>query len=183
LVGHVSTSADAGFVAIVEGKQLLFRNADGSTKPFTIASDGIALSPDGTTLYYSPLTSRRLYSVPTTLLRDPTVSEEALAAAVIDLGDKGASDGLESDAAGNIYASDYEHNAIHRLDSRGRWSTVVQDPRVLWPDTLSIGPDGYLYFTANQLHRQAGFNAGVDMRQKPYVLYRTPAKAGPAPTR
>ncbi len=183
LVGHISTSADAEFVAIVEGKQMLFRNPDGTTKPFTIASDGIALSPDGPTLYYSPLTSRRLYSVPTALLRDPAVSEERLAAAVIDLGDKGASDGLEADAAGNIYASDYEHNAIHRLDSHGRWSTVVQDPRVLWPDTLSIGPDGYLYFTANQLHRQAGFNEGVDVRQKPYVIYRTPAKNGPAPTR
>jgi sugar lactone lactonase YvrE len=32
--------------------------------------------------------------------------------------------------------------------------------------------DGYLYVTANQLHRQARFNAGQDLRQKPYSLFR-----------
>jgi sugar lactone lactonase YvrE len=111
LVGHHSTSADRAFVPIVEGQQLMNRAPDGATAPFTIASDGIALSPDGETLYYSPLSSRRLYSVPTRLLRDATISEASLASAVGDLGDKGASDGLESDALGNLYAGDYEHNA------------------------------------------------------------------------
>ena len=53
LVGHVSTSADAAFVPIVEGQQMRLRNADGSTQPFTVAADGIALSPDGSTLFYT----------------------------------------------------------------------------------------------------------------------------------
>ena len=35
-----------------------------------------------------------------------------------------------------------------------------QRPRISWPDTLSIGTGGYLYFTANQLHRQPGFHGG-----------------------
>ena len=183
LVGHVSTSADAAFVPIVEGRQMRLRNADGSSAPFTVAADGIALSPDGGTLFYTPLSSRHLYSVPTALLRDPKLSEAELAAAVVDLGDKGASDGMEMDANGRLYASDYEHNAIHARDAQGRWTTVVHDPRILWPDTLSMGPDGYLYFTANQLHRQAGFNGGVDRRQTPYMVYRTRVDAKPAPTR
>ncbi|WP_251275826.1 SMP-30/gluconolactonase/LRE family protein, partial [Enterobacter hormaechei] len=83
-------------------------------------ADGIALSPDGGTLFYTPLSSRHLYSVPTALLRDPKLSEAELAAAVVDLGDKGASDGMEMDANGRLYASDYEHNAIHARDAQGR---------------------------------------------------------------
>lgn len=183
LVGHHSTSADRSFTPIVEGQRLMNRAPDGTATPFTIASDGIALSPDGKTLYFSPLSSRRLYSVPTELLRNASIDDATLAKAVEDLGDKGASDGLESDALGNVYAGDYEHNAIHRRTPAGQWSTLAADPRILWPDTLSVGPDGFLYFTANQLHRQAGFNGGEDKRHKPYVLFRTRVDALPAPTR
>ena len=38
---------------------------------------------------------------------------------------------------------------------------------------------GYLYFTANQLHRQPGFHGGRDLRRKPYELLRI--KVGTAP--
>jgi hypothetical protein len=34
-----------------------------------------------------------------------------------------------------------------------------------------VGTDGYLYFTANQLHRQAPFHMGVDMRRQPYDCF------------
>jgi hypothetical protein len=50
--------------------------------------------------------------------------------------------------------------------------TLVHDPRVLWPDTLSLAADGYLYFTVNQIERQPPFNYGVDLRKRPYVLFR-----------
>jgi sugar lactone lactonase YvrE len=182
LTGDVSTSADPKFVPIVEGESLRIRDADGAIKPFSVASDGIALSPDGETLYYSPLSSRRLYAIPTELLRDPSVSEARLAAAVKDLGDKGASDGLASDEHGNVYAGDYEHDSIRKLQPGGEWQTIVHDPRVLWPDTLSVATDGYLYFTANQLHRQPVFHGGKDLRRPPYALFRVRIDAGPAPT-
>lgn len=184
LSGAKATSPDPDFVPVVEGKQaLVTKRADGKPKTLTVASDGIALSADGKTLYFSPLSSRHLYSVATALLRDPTVSEAKLVAAVKDLGEKGASDGLEADADGAVYAGDYEHNGIRKRTVDGRWHTIVHDPRVLWPDTLSIGPDGYLYFTANQLQRQAGFNDGKDLREKPYSLLRVKIDAAPAPTR
>jgi len=182
LSGHPSTSPDPAFDPVVEGRPMRVRGADGQVSRFTVASDGIALSPDGATLYYSPLSSRRLYAVPTALLRDGTVTDAQLAAAVRDLGDKGASDGLEADADGAVYATDYEHNRIRKRLADGSWRTVAQDPRMLWPDTLSIGPDGYLYFTANQLHRQAGFNGGKDGRDKPYGLFRVKIDAAPAST-
>ena len=56
---------------------------------------------------------------------------------------------------------------------------IAQDKRIIWPDTLSVGTDGYLYFTANQLNRQAGFHHGVDRRKKPYELLRIRIGAGP----
>ena len=92
-----------------------------------------------------------------------------------DEGDRGgASDGLESDFEGNIYSTNYEHNAIFRRRHYDNlWETVVHDPRLLWPDTLSIATDGYIYVMANQLHRQARFNMeGKDLRHKPYTLFR-----------
>lgn len=181
LSGDRSTSAEPGFTPVVEGESLLQRRPDGSTAPFSVASDGIALSPDGKTLYYCPLSSRQLYAIDTALLRDPNVSEAQLAKAVRHLGEKSASDGLESDANGTIYAGDYERNAIRKMTPDGVWSTLVHGPHILWPDTLSVGPDGWLYFTVNQLHRQAGFHGGKDMRQKPYALMRVRINAAPAP--
>ncbi len=184
LSGAKSTSADPDFKPVVEGQAaLVTKGPDGKPKTMAVASDGIALSPDGKTLYFSALSSRHLYAVPTTMLRDANVSEAQLNAAVKDLGEKGASDGLESDANGAVYAGDYEHNGIRKRLADGNWQTIVHDPRVLWPDTLSVGPDGYLYFIANQLQRQAGFHNGKDLREKPYSLLRVKIDAAPAPTR
>lgn len=182
LTGDRSTSPEPGFVPVVEGETLLQRHEDGSTAPFSVASDGIALSPDGKTLYYSPLSGRHLYAVSTEMLRDPGVSEAQLAAAVKDAGEKGASDGLEADANGAVYAGDYERNSIRKREPNGEWRTLAHGPQILWPDTLSVGPDGYLYFTVNQLNRQPGFHGGKDLRQKPYALLRVRINAAPAPT-
>lgn len=183
LTGDRSTSPEQGFVPVVEGETLLQRNSNGDTAPFSVASDGIALSADGKTLYYSPLSGRHLFSISTEMLRDPNVSEQQLSAAVKDLGEKGASDGLEADATGAVYAGDYERNAIRKMDKTGNWTTIAHGPHILWPDTLSIGPDGYLYFTVNQLHRQPGFHMGKDKRQKPYALLRVKINAAPASTK
>lgn len=178
LSGHASTAPEPNFVPRIEGQDVKSRTPDGQESPLRVSSDGIALSADGATLYYCPLSSRRLYAVPTAALRDPDLSEADLAAKVVDLGEKGASDGLEADDRGRVYAGDYENNGIRRLED-GRWTTIAQGPEILWPDTLSIGTDRFLYFIANQLHRQAGFHGGVDQRRKPYHLYRVKIDAGP----
>jgi sugar lactone lactonase YvrE len=99
---------------------------------------------------------------------------------VVDEGDKGSgADGLESDDRGRIYITAYEHDAILRRLPDGSLETVVHDPRLLWPDTLSLAVDGYLYVTANQLHRQAMYQGGRDLRQRPYTLFRVPVDATP----
>jgi sugar lactone lactonase YvrE len=179
LSGDASTSPDPAFIPVVEGERLAVREKGKAPAPFNVASDGIALSADGATLYYCPLSSRHLYSVPTALLLDRHASDAAVAKAVVDLGEKGSSDGLEADDKGRVYAGDYERNSIRQRQVDGEWVTIAHDPRILWPDTLSVATDGYLYFTANQLHRQAQFHEGRDLRQKPYSLFRVKIDAGP----
>jgi len=180
---HPSTKPEQlpGFLPMVEGKPFLEEQPNGSVKPGSaMGSDGIAISADGSRLYYCPLGSRKLYSVAVDALADRSADESSTAATVRDEGDKGGgADGLESDAAGNIYATNYEHNSVTRRRPDGRWETLIHDPRLLWPDTMSLATDGYLYVTANQLHRQARYHGGQDLRQKPYALFRTRIDAQP----
>jgi len=170
---HPSTRPDPQFVPVVEGEIMQLRLPGQAPQKFAVGSDGIAISPDGKTLYYCPLTSRHFYSGSVDALADQHKSDAEVAATVKDLGEKGgASDGLESDAQGRVYLSDYEHDAVRRWSANGDFETLVHDPRVLWPDTLSLAADGFLYFTVNQIERQGTFHNGQDLRKKPYVLFR-----------
>lgn len=179
---HPSTKPEGldTFRPVIEGRPWMVRPPDGPPHSVALGSDGIAISSDGARLYYCPFASRRLWSVSVDALLDPSLDDVAVAATVIAEGDKGsASDGLETDDAGTLYATAYEHNAILRRLADGQWETVVHDPRLLFPDTLSVGTDRYLYVTANQLHRQAAYQGGQDLRERPYHVFRTPIDAGP----
>jgi sugar lactone lactonase YvrE len=181
---HPSTKAEdlRTFLPIVEGRPFLVKQQENRSSKLAanMGSDGIAISATGELLYYCPLASRRLYSVSTEALSDRSFDDQYVSQTVKDEGDKGgASDGLESDAESRIYATNYEHNAIMRRSPNGEWETTVHDPRLLWPDTLSLASDGYLYITANQLHRQARYHNARDMRRKPYTLFRVLVNAKP----
>jgi sugar lactone lactonase YvrE len=179
---HPSTKAlpPHEFVPVVEGRVFMERTDGEPPKPVTMGSDGIAISSDGERLWFCPLASRRWYSVSTKALLDRSLSDEQVAATVVDEGDKGGgADGLESDDQGRLYATNYEHNAILRRMPDGEMQTIVHDERMLWPDTMSVATDGYLYFTANQLHRQAKYQDGEDLRAYPYWLFRVAIHAGP----
>ena len=170
---HPSTKADPDFLAVLEGEIFKMRIPNQPPTRFSVGSDGIAISADNKTLFYRPLTSRHLYSVSVDALADLNQADAAVAATVKNYGEMGgAGDGLESDAQGRVYLSDFEHNAIRRWAPDKEIETLVHDPRVLWPDTLSLAADGYLYFIVNQIERQAVFHSGPDLRKKPYVLFR-----------
>lgn len=177
---HPSTKAVPNFLATVEGQPIMNRMPNQPPSSIKIGADGIAISADGERLFYCPLASRNLYSVSVDALINESSTAEQVAATVVDHGDKGgASDGLESDAKNRVYLTNYEHNAIMRRQANGMYETLVHDPRVLWPDTLSVAPNGYLYFIANQLHRQPMFHNGKDLREKPYSLFRTKIDGSP----
>ena len=103
------------------------RPPGGKPKPVTMGSDGIAISHDGSRLFYCPLVSRRLYSVSIDALIDSRLSDSQVAATVHDHGEKGLSDGLESDDKGRVYATNYEQNGIIRRAQTAptrRWCTT-----------------------------------------------------------
>lgn len=179
LASHPSIQAEHPFMAVVEGRPLVFDPP--AHKPAFVSGgvDGLTLSPDSATLYYSPLTSRRLYSIPTALLADFDQTDAQLATAIRDLGEKGVADGLASDAQGRIYTTNFEHDAIFRRNTDGTFDTMVHDPRVLSPDGIFV--DGTMvYCTLGQWNRLGGLNGGHDLRVPPYYLIRFPTDA-PAP--
>ena len=172
LNGHISVSPEPLFTATVEGRDLKEDKPDAPPMHIRLGADGIAISADGSRLYYCPLASRKLYSVATDALLNPSLSETEVVAAVRDEGSKPAADGLESDAEGRIYSTDYENRGIKVRGANGVYTTLVEDPKVVWADTMSVASNGFLYFTSNQLNRQAGYNDGRDLRKKPYHLFR-----------
>jgi sugar lactone lactonase YvrE len=174
-----TTKAEKNFTATVEGQPLLVREPGSTSKPVTFGSDGIAISADGSRLMYCPLSSRALHSVSTDALIDRGLADTEVAKTIQDMGRKGAADGLETDSQNRLYSTDYEHHAIHRRSADGRMETIVDDPRLIWPDTLSLASDGYLYFIVNQLDRMPKFHGGKDLRTKPYALCRVKVDAEP----
>jgi sugar lactone lactonase YvrE len=106
LDGAKETRAERGFVPYVWGQPLYY--IPGPGQPLTtvpLGSDGIALSADGEYLYFGPVGGRTLYSIPTERLRDRSQASELLAlGAVNNKGERGVSDGFETDTNGFIYA-------------------------------------------------------------------------------
>lgn len=171
LATHPSTQPEKGFVANLEGRPLPY---DPNDPTFPVGgADGITLSSDGSRLYFAPLTSRRLYSIPTEVLADPSRSDAELASAVRDEGEKGFADGLASDAEDCIFVTDAEHDSILRRCRDGAIDVLARDPRILWPDGI-FASTGYAYVTLGQWNRLPAFNGGVDLRKPPYLLVRIP---------
>ncbi|MCJ1355208.1 MAG: hypothetical protein MMC33_005199 [Icmadophila ericetorum] len=143
-------------------------------------SDGITLSADGDTLFWTAVGNTYLYSIPTARLRDNTEFSEILAqASVVSHGQKGTSDGLEVDSNGLVYAGNFGQNAIEVFNpANGSVNIFVRDPRIGWTDSMSVGTDGFLYFTENQLWRTAIHYPGVDRRVRPFALFRVKVPGG-----
>ena len=170
---HSSVLGEDGFLMFAEGRPVYQTEPGKPPKPVLFAADGIAISNDGKTLYYCPISSTKLYAVSTEALRDRAKSDAQVEATVRLVTGKMPADGLESDASGNVYMTDPVTDSIHRWNPQtGLTETLAHDPRILWPDTMSLSDDGYLYFTANQLHRQPTMHNGQDLRVKPYSLFR-----------
>lgn len=73
---HPSTKAEPNFVPTIDGKKVMKHEPGKEPQPIKTGSDGIAISADGSRLYYCPLGSRKLYSVPTGLLLDASATPE-----------------------------------------------------------------------------------------------------------
>jgi sugar lactone lactonase YvrE len=151
---HPSVQNDLSFWLTINGERVLHDS------PLATGADGIALSCDASTLYYTPLSSETLYSIPTSVLRDQTMALDSIPQAVNKIGYKlGASDGFAYSSAGYLYLTDISNSAILRSRDRkfvhqADFVTEVTDPVLMqWPDTMAFDNMGSLYFVSNRLHR------------------------------
>ncbi|KAI0438836.1 major royal jelly protein-domain-containing protein [Xylaria telfairii] len=167
-----SVRSESQFVSFIWGQPTYYTEGSSPLTTNPTGSDGIALSADGETLYFGPFASRYMYSLPTTRLRDRSSTSELLAQqSVVNHGQKGASDGFETDSNNLIYVGNNELNSINIFNpANGTTYPFVRDPRINWVDTMSVATDGYLYFTSNQV---------LEARKtRPFALFRAPLPNG-----
>jgi sugar lactone lactonase YvrE len=169
LYKHKSVMPDESIWVKINGEKVF------SDKTTMYGADGIALSCDGKTLYYTPLTSRILYSISTDILRSGDPSKESEAVKV--LGYKiSASDGLLMSASNKLYITAIEKNTVYRASDLGdglddfnykKFEVIAQHSDLIWPDTLSIGKQGKnLYIVTNQLHHFFNGKMEFDLENK-----------------
>jgi sugar lactone lactonase YvrE len=167
LQGHYSVRSDQNFKFIIDGKELTKENV-----PVKMHSDGIALSPDGTWLYYKPLSDDKLYRIKTEDLRNESLNAQQLGGKVQDLGKFVTTDGMTFDQAGNLYLGDLQRSAIVKISPDLKMTTLIQDNKLIWPDSYSVSKDGYLYVSCSQIQKQPEYNQGTNKRTTPYTIYR-----------
>lgn len=166
--------ADPGYQTVLDGRVL---RQDSASPTFPGGGvDGVTLSPDSTTLYFAPLSSRRLYSIATATLSEFAQDDATLAAAVKDEGEKGAADGLATDRWGRIYTTAADHDAVFRRNADGSFDLIARDPRFVWPDGI-FADDTHVYVVLGQWTRLPRFHNGQDMRKPPHLIARMPITA------
>ncbi|MFN2993707.1 L-dopachrome tautomerase-related protein [Serratia plymuthica] len=174
---HASLQVEAGVKVVAHGADVWPGN------PLLIGINGIALSPDGRTLYWTVTTGTHAHAVPTEILRNTAATDEQITAKIQDLGSVGGNtDGIVTDAVGNLYITDVTRNGIVKFDPKSRaMSLLAADEGVRWPDTPAIQPGGDLIFTSSSLNDH--FAGTVKRGEERYELWRLPlsgrmAKAG-----
>lgn len=133
--------------------------------PRAVQSDGIALSPDRKTLYWTALTGHSLFRIPTEALRDARLDDAALAGRLERVHTIVATDGIEFDHQGQLWLGGLEDSSLARYVPGGKYERVLQDDRLKWPDTFAAGPDGKMYVTTAQIHL-------APEERGPYEIYR-----------
>jgi len=117
-----------------------------------VHADGLAISESTGYLYFQALTARTLYRVHLNALRVPGPTDAAIIGHIEVVADIGPSDGLLAGEDGSIYVTSLEMGAIRAIRPNGRVEIVARHRDISWPDSMSWGPGG-LWFTTAQIHR------------------------------
>jgi len=166
----------------------VIRNTDGSDYrvlggliTVKIGVDGIALSDDDQWIYYGAISHDSAYRIPTSALLDAALSPEDLSASIELLGKKPLSDGIELLPDNTLILTDIENGGIASLSPDGQLTTLVRRlPEIDWADSVTVQPDGTIWFTDSRLADLA--NPLGDPADKetlasgaPYYIYRVEA--------
>jgi sugar lactone lactonase YvrE len=171
LSGDPSTQFEKDVTVAVDGKPL--RRPDNRQPMFN--ADGIALSPDGKTLYWQALTGKTLYKIGTDVLQaagnKPGTAKPEKVATTEPV------DGLWISKAGRFFLSSIGDNAVKSLNVDGTLRTELTDSRLRWPDTFAEGPDGAIYVTASHIQDSPWFHP-TGWTDKNFTLFKfTPDSA------
>ena len=177
-LAYISLSIDAGGILFFDARRLRSSRMTGAptgvTQPQLLTadycglanltlgptpSDGIALSPDGRTLYYCPLVGHTLYRLPTAAFREDPSQPLLSTDRVEVVGEKaGMSDGMAMTSGGALYYGNLESCALNRWDTSSAFPPAGQQEQVLqsaekfnWIDTFAFDGEGGLLFTSNRL--------------------------------
>ncbi len=156
---------------IIDGREIKLGG-----NPAKIGINPITIDPTNTWVYFAPMTASSMYRVRTSDLLNEGLSDADLAARVERYGDKVISDGSTVDAQGNVYITAMTDNAIGVTKPDGSYAVLYQsDDELPWPDGFSMGVDGYVYATINELHRSPVLHGGEDASLGTYKIVRFPA--------
>ncbi|XP_025995983.1 protein yellow [Solenopsis invicta] len=141
--------------------------------------DGIALSPASSRdrqVYYSPLSSFNLYSVPVSALKNNATNIDQY---VKEVGRKTSqTDGMAMSSTGVLYFGLLADDAIAMWDTKNTVSftngqRIISRDHVLtqWPDSFAFDEDGNVWCVTNML--QNFLNSRVDVNVPNYRLIRS----------
>ena len=168
LDGAPSTQFEKGVMVKADGKPLL--RPDGRGVSFS--ADGIALSANGDTLYWQAVKGNTLYRIGTDALRTANLAD--LPGKVEKVGENGPADGLLMDAQNRLYISSVEDHSI-KIREGDQVKVLLQDKKMVWPDTFTQGPDGTVYVTDSRIPDMSFFNPKQGPALKT-TLYKIEAK-------
>jgi hypothetical protein len=122
-----------------------------------IHSDGIALHPDDDRLYLHALTASALYELDLDALRRGNTQIRRVASSA-------PVDGMLMLPDGRLLLTGLEDRTI-RVYTEGPIRNLLRDPRLVWPDSLARGPNGWVYVTTARIHEG-------DAPTGPFGVYR-----------
>jgi hypothetical protein len=134
--------------------------------------DGIVIDSENEWLYFGAINNGGLYRAKIRDLVDPATPRQQLNNEVERFSDKPLSDGLSADLSGNIYITDVEHGSVFLVGTDRVPRTLIRSPKIRWADSLSFGPDGWLYLADSAIPELVLKSKEYIESRGPYYIYR-----------
>jgi sugar lactone lactonase YvrE len=102
-------------------------NPAGELEEPRLGLDPIVIDPHNEWVYYGSVHGTSVYRIRAADLLDASLSPDALGERAERYGEKALCDGISIDAAGNVYVTDLENNAIEVTGPDGSYGILVRD--------------------------------------------------------
>ena len=182
-IAYITDSGDGAIIVVdlVSGESRRLLDNDESTQAEfdhlmingkkwqnTVHSDGIALTKDGSELYFVSLTGHTLYKVKTVDLLFDGLTAEQLASKVKKVEIIPATDGMLFDDNSNLFLGGLEDDSINVLTKDNKLVKLMKSKEIKWADSFAKSANGDVYFTTSQIHLD-------EKKRGQYFVYKIPA--------